>query len=252
MIDYDHKLNAHGVDGPRAAFGAIFSEQRPQSLLDVGCGTGTWMRAALDVGIDDIIGIDGVTVQDALLVVPRQRVCVQDLTQPWNLHRKFDAVLCLEVAEHLDEAHADTLIDSLVKHSDWIVFSAACPGQGGQHHVNCQWPMYWQELFNAHGYVCDDRVRWRLWEDSRIEPWYRQNLFVARRNSTLAGTEPRLLPVMHPEIHKMITNQAVNQSFETHVGHINIGRMPVGWYLSTPPRALVSKVSRFVRRRLGT
>jgi len=78
------------------------------------------------------------------------------LTRSWDLKRKFDAVLCLEVAEHLDSAFAPTLIDALIKHGNLIYFSAACPGQTGQHHVNCQWPVYWQQLFNERGFACED------------------------------------------------------------------------------------------------
>ena len=65
---------------------------------------------------------------------------VVDLTVPWTLERKFETALCLEVAEHLEETSSSLLIKMLTAHADTIVFSAPCPGQNGQHHVNCQWP----------------------------------------------------------------------------------------------------------------
>jgi SAM-dependent methyltransferase len=249
MIEYDHTRNVHGLDGPRAAFTAIFTE-RPQSFLDVGCGTGTWLRAALDEGVKDVAGIDGVRLSDELLVVPKQHVLVQDLTKGWNLNRKFDAVVCLEVAEHLDKSHARTLVAALVQHGDLIVFSAACPEQSGEHHVNCQWPAYWQKMFNDFGYVCDDAVRWRIWDDSRIEPWYRQNLFIARRDPNLAGKERRLPAVLHPLIHTTIVNQAVAAPFSEHIAAIADGKMNVGWYALVPFQAVARKARRWAMRKL--
>ena len=57
-------------------------------------------------GVPDILGIDGVDVSERQLLIPRKSFCQHDLTQPWDLGRQFDAVLCLEVAEHLAEARA--------------------------------------------------------------------------------------------------------------------------------------------------
>ena len=199
-INYDHSLNGHTLQGPHSAFSLIFAGATPKSLLDVGCGTGTWLKAAMDLGVDDLLGLDGIQVPTGQLHVPKELILHHNLTLPWNLKRKFDAVMCLEVAEHLDNSFAETLIDALVLHGDTIYFSAACPGQIGQHHVNCQWPAYWQQMFNSRGYACEDSLRWRIWDEDRIEPWYRQNLFVARRAPWEAGHEPRIKGVVHPDI----------------------------------------------------
>jgi len=40
----------HTLQGAAAALSAIFGSGAPKSLLDVGCGTGTWLRAAMDLG----------------------------------------------------------------------------------------------------------------------------------------------------------------------------------------------------------
>ena len=92
------------------------------------------------------------------------------------------------------------LVTSIVDHADTVLFSAACPDQFGQHPVNCQWPKYWQDLFNGHGFACDESIRWSIWIDSRIEPWYRQNIFFARYNPENAGREKRISPVIHPDM----------------------------------------------------
>ena len=242
-IDYDHSQNRHTISGPRAAIPLIFPDAKPQSLLDVGCGMGTWLKAAQESGIADVFGVDGIAIPPDRLLISRSCFRLQDLTRPWNLGRKFEVVLCLEVAEHLDEQFAGVLIDALVTHSDCVVFSAACPGQEGQHHVNCQWPDYWQGLFNDRGFVCADELRWRIWQDERVEPWYRQNIFIARRaEAGLAGREPRLKSAVHPDNIAGI----VNTNIARHNHFVQAGGMPFKWYLKLPFSVLTGRLRRMV------
>jgi SAM-dependent methyltransferase len=243
-IDYDHIGNLHTVQGATSALSKAFSPHVPITLLDVGCGTGTWLRAAADLGVLQVVGVDGVVVAESHLHVPRSNIEHCDLTASFDLGRRFDVVLCLEVAEHIPESAAATLISSIVGHSDKVLFSAACPGQPGQHHVNCQWPDYWQCLFNSHGFVCDDSIRWQIWEDSRIEPWYRQNIFWARHDPLKAGQEPRLRPVIHPELVESLSRTFVTKAVHKELQLIAAGSMRWSWYFAIPMRAAFAKVVR--------
>lgn len=150
----------------------------PTSVLDVGCGRGTWLQQWRILGVSDVIGVDGDYVARESLVVPPECFTPHDLQQPFRLGRKFDLVECLEVAEHIPNASADTLIDSLCAHADVILFSAAVPGQGGEFHVNEQPYSYWRAKFRARGYAMLDVVRPRVIANPRIEPWYRYNCFL--------------------------------------------------------------------------
>jgi SAM-dependent methyltransferase len=240
-IDYDHKKNFHSVDGAAAALSTILNPSVPESLLDVGCGTGTWLRAAIDLGVSTVFGVDGVVVALEDLHVAKTKIEYLNLSRPFNLGRRFDVALCLEVAEHLPESSSDSLISSIIIHSDLILFSAACPGQPGQHHVNCQWPIFWQSIFNKHGFACDDSVRWQIWDDSRIPSWYRQNIFWARRDSENAGREPRLKAVIHPDLLHDVARATVAKDIKN-------GNMPVTWYVTTPALAAVAKLQKLIRR----
>lgn len=152
-----------------------------RSVVDVGCGIGIWLVEAEAMGCD-ITGVDGPWLDRSKLLVPEDRVVQRDLEGDIDLvrdlGRSFDLVVSLEVAEHLSDAAAPTFVKSLVNHGEMVLFSAAVPEQGGAHHVNEQWPSYWQRLFAAQGYVCIDLLRPNLWIDHEIGPWYRQNLLL--------------------------------------------------------------------------
>ena len=244
-IDYDHDRNLHTAEGPRHAFQRIFSDGLPRSVLDVGCGTGTWLKAAIDSGVTDVFGVDGIVVPTGAFLVSRQLFLQQDLSRPWSLGRRFDVALCLEVAEHLDEACAGTLVDSLTAHAHRIVFSAACPGQPGQHHVNCQWPQWWQKRFNDRGFTCHDTIRWRIWDETEIEPWYRQNIFEARCDEARAGMEPRIPSVIHPDF---VVDVAWREITHRHLRQVEDGSLPLWWYLTAPWKALGKALARKVGR----
>lgn len=250
-IDYDHAKNGHGETGPRRALPLMLDGDIPVSLLDVGCGLGAWTKAALGLGIKDVVGIDGIDIDAAKLWFPSSMFQRHDLSRPLDLGRTFEAVLCLEVAEHLENYSAPVLVRTLTRHAPRIFFSAAVPGQSGQHHVNCQWPVYWQTLFNREGFVCEDRIRWMIWNAPDIEPWYRQNLFVARHDPDRAGKEPRIPAVRHPDMppdcdHPLSPGQ-IEAIRDGVVAQIETGSMPAGWY----PKVLFKAVGGKLRRHLS-
>jgi SAM-dependent methyltransferase len=169
---------------------------RPSSVLDVGCGVGSWLRAwAHDGSVTTLAGVDGEHVTELLPAPVRPLFRAHDLTTPLALKRKFDLVTCLEVAEHLPPRSARTLVESLCRHGDVVAFSAAVPGQDGIGHINLHWPSYWAKLFGEHGYQAYDAVRQRIWWDQRVEWWYRQNLIVFAKPRAAAA-----LPISKCEI----------------------------------------------------
>jgi len=172
---------------------------RPASVLDVGCGAGTWLAAWRTAGVSDVLGIDGDYVDRTKLQIPSDTFVPVDLQQSFSLGRTFDLVQTLEVAEHLDETCADTFVESLARHGDTVLFSAAVPGQGGTHHVNEQWPSYWAKKFAKAGYTCYDIMRPRIWADPGILWWYRQNILLFARGRSFGGAETPL-DLVHPEI----------------------------------------------------
>jgi len=144
------------------------------SIADFGCGQGAWLQAWSGTGAE-IIGLDGDYVDRSRLLIPPHAFLPADLAAPVRLGRRFDLVQSLEVAEHLPLAHAGMFIDTLTSHADAVLFSAAVPGQGGEHHVNEQPLELWRGLFAARGYRAVDLVRPAVLRNAAVQKWYRCN-----------------------------------------------------------------------------
>ncbi|HLI20222.1 MAG TPA: class I SAM-dependent methyltransferase [Stellaceae bacterium] len=149
-----------------------------RSVCDVGCGTATWLSVFIAAGVTEVMGVDGDYVDRKMLRIPATKFRPADLNRPFALGRRFDAAMSLEVAEHLRPERAPGLVSDLTALAPVVIFSAAIPGQGGTEHINEQWPDYWANLFSEHDYVLTDPIRPRLWDNEKVDPWYRQNMFV--------------------------------------------------------------------------
>ena len=200
--DFYANRRQHTLHAARRILRALPNALPMRHLADVGCGTGTFLAAALELGTAKVFGIEGDWVTPAMLDDPRIAFEARNLEQPFD-GPQVDLVLSLEVAEHLSPARAEGFVKDLVAMAPAVLFSAAIPGQGGVGHVNEQWQSYWANLFAAQGYRAHDVVRLRIWTDEAVPAWYRQNIVLYLRPDigdalNLTPTEPALLDTVHP------------------------------------------------------
>ncbi len=174
---YDY-IDAGSRRSARAVAGLLLPEMTIASLLDIGAGHGAWAAEWLAAGVKDVVAVDGDYVERDQLAIPATNFVAHDLATPLDLKRRFDLVQTLEVAEHLPAAKADLFVDNLIAHGDVILFSAAVPHQGGEHHVNEQPPEYWRAKFAARGFAPFDFIRPALADQPGVMPWYRFNSYV--------------------------------------------------------------------------
>jgi len=170
--------------------GLVASALRPASVVDIGCGQGSWIAEWIKAGVADCAGVDGDYVDRSRLVMPGGQFRAHDLGKPFDLGRRFDLVESFETAEHIDPASADMFVANLTRHGDLVLFSAAVPGQGGESHINEQPPDYWRQKFLAQGYMAYDWLRPRIRSFSEVEPWYRFNTLLFATHEGAARLPP--------------------------------------------------------------
>jgi SAM-dependent methyltransferase len=114
-----------------------------ESVLDLGCGSGNAALYFHRKGLR-VVAVDGLAENVTNGMYPAIK---QDITTG-PVVTKVDLVHCQEVVEHIDEAHLNNLMASLVT-GKIILLTHATPGQSGYHHVNEQPMEYWRHHFAA-------------------------------------------------------------------------------------------------------
>lgn len=154
---------------------------KPTSIVDFGCGVGSWLAAAKELGFNRVKGFDGNYVSKDLLLINENEFFDLDLSKTESYvfpNETFDLAISLEVAEHLPINSAQNFVDTLCQHSNLVLFSAAIPYQGGHGHINENWLEYWSYFFKLNNYIPVDIVRKSIWTNKNVCWWYRQNTIV--------------------------------------------------------------------------
>ncbi len=210
---YDHKFYDAIRSGSRRSaevvIPIVLELIQAKAVVDVGCGDGTWLAVFRELGVKDMLGLDGEYVDRRQLQIPELEFRPTDLSRPFALERSFDLAISLEVAEHLPAESAEGFVRSITRLAPVVLFSAAIPFQGGTNHLNEQWPDYWTGLFGKYRYLAIDCIRPRTWDDDRVEFWYRQNCFLYASAAVIDSrdvfskayevTNPRQLRLVHPQ-----------------------------------------------------
>lgn len=201
----------------------------PTSVVDVGCAEGTWLAAWRDLDVPRLIGLDGEYVD-------RHRLRIEpDTFTPFDLStladdgaadalvaragQRFDLAMSLEVAEHLPEQAAASLVGTLCRLAPVVLFSAAVPYQGGTGHLTERLPSFWASLFSARNYRAVDAIRAQIWDDRSVEWWYRQNTLLFASDDALAVNAPlrearartsdHALDLIHPAHYRRVVRWAI-------------------------------------------
>lgn len=176
---YEKRKNEPWRSDYQAVSEAILELYQPDSVIDFGCAVGGHLEVFYEAGCT----IQGVEAHPAAIenaLVPAEYIHQHDLRNSYLTDKRFDIALCIEVAEHLPKASADILVDSLCNASDTVIFTAASPGQSGEHHINLQPKKYWIDKFEERGMIYKPKVvsQLRSKMDLEIAYWISDNLMV--------------------------------------------------------------------------
>ena len=205
-VKYVHTSRIHNMDAPRIIVKNILEIIKPKSVVDFGCGVGTFLKAFKENNVNDVLGLDGPWASKDLMSIYLKLEDFRevDLEKEINLDKKYDLAISLEVAEHLSESSADILVKNLTLSSDIILFSAAIPFQGGQNHINEQFVDYWENKFLKQKFVFVDVLRSKIWNEKEVNWWYKQNTFLVIKNERLNSINLGVYPennntLIHPD-----------------------------------------------------
>jgi SAM-dependent methyltransferase len=158
----------------------------PKSVIDLGCGNGLYPLLYTHLGVEDVLGVDGIE-RDAT-VLGSESYTKADLQQPLDAGRKFDLVVCLEVVEHITPDSTDILIDSVARHAhEHILFSMAEPGQPGNGHINCKTIAQVLDMWALRGWHPDLTSTLGLRAVSTMS-WFRRNIVLLEYTGDTAET----------------------------------------------------------------
>ena len=150
------------------------------SVADFGALDGHYATWLNDTGLVSGFAFDGVS---GISEITEGRVQYLDLAQPFTLWRRFDWLLCLEVAEHIAREHETVFLSNLARHATWgIVLSWAPPHVEGEGHVNCRPLEESRDLVEALGFAQDEYAT-RMLRASAELSWIAESVALYRRVS---------------------------------------------------------------------
>lgn len=151
----------------------IFEEKEINDVVDFGCGPGKYVKRFIESG-RQCIGYDGNPHTPKYTNGTCQ---VLDLSEVFNLNKKFDCVVSLEVGEHIPKEYEQIFIDNIASHTNrFLICSWAVPGQGGDGHVNCQTNEYIIEEISKRGFEINSNLTKRIRNASSLS-WFKNTLF---------------------------------------------------------------------------
>lgn len=208
IMKFNYPPSLYNTDSAEIILPLVYQIKPFNSVLDIGCGNGSWLTIAKKTGANEIFGLDG-SGSENMLIEPSEFKLI-DLSKDFTLDKKFDLTICLEVAEHLPLASAKQFIDNVSKTSNIILFSAAIPEQGGDMHLNENVPQFWNDLFKQNDFHPVDNIRHQIWNNEKIKWWYRQNTILYAHKSEVEILKNNLSTVnyyIHPELYNYKINE---------------------------------------------
>lgn len=186
--DFFNNLVEGSYRSAKSVLPLVVNLLNPRSVVDLGCGVGVWLKAFKELGVEDILAVEGEYVKNQNTYISKEYYQYHNLELEFLTNKRYDLAVSLEVGEHLSPESAISFVNSLCKLSDVVLFSTAIKGQEGTMHINEQFPEYWAKLFTINNFVPIDYIRPRIWDNNDIEVWYRQNILLYVNKSFL----PRL------------------------------------------------------------
>ena len=153
-----------------------------KSMVDFGCGIGSYIEGAKRAGIDNVLGFE--LMSDFAIKYASDDI--KDYIKQGNLYEniecgKWDCVLSIEVAEHIPKERANIFVDNLTNACNKMIILSASDTYSGTGHFNPQLKDYWISKIEIRGIkyskdltnkVCE------IWRNAKGESYIISHLMV--------------------------------------------------------------------------
>ncbi len=170
----------HTIEYQTKTFQWYIDKFKPKSVVDFGCGIGTYLKTAFDNGIKELKGYDigGEFAKKYTPAEVQQFIEYKDCTKPISFshsissqnpdflkkvkNTSYDCIISFETAEHIDPEGTDVFINNIIAAAEriksTILFTAAPPGQEGCGHINMHPKEFWIDKFfnQSFGFIKPD------------------------------------------------------------------------------------------------
>jgi 2-polyprenyl-3-methyl-5-hydroxy-6-metoxy-1,4-benzoquinol methylase len=160
------------------ALGSYLFVTGHKTVVDFGCGLGDYAKAFKGFKLE-VEAFDGNPNTELLTGGIGS---VLDLSKPFYLQKKFDAVMSLEVGEHIPAEFEALFLDNICKHAiKTLIISWAIEGQGGDGHVNCKNNDYIIYEVEQRGFKYNKKASEELRKATTNASWFANTLMIFKK-----------------------------------------------------------------------
>ena len=148
-----------------------------KSVVDFGCGMADYTKTFLQ----NQIKTDAFDGNPNTNLLTNGIASTLDLSKDFDLKKKYDCVLTLEVGEHIPKEYEAIFLDNISNHTNnFVILSWAVEGQGGDGHVNCKNNDYIINQMKLRNFTYDIENSNLLRKDS-IVSWFKNTIMVFKK-----------------------------------------------------------------------
>ena len=167
----------------------LYNELKINSVLDLGCGVGSYLEGFYNAGCKDLLGIELNFNKAKKYIVDNisSFIIEGDATIELNLNRKFDCVISFEVGEHIEPDGMEMFVNNLVLYSNkYIILTVAPPGQRGTGHINLLDKNIWINCIISKGFLYQENLveKYKIkWKEFKVNNYIINNLIVFKKRN---------------------------------------------------------------------
>lgn len=152
----------------------LLKEKSIKDCIDFGCGMGLYAKFLNDnhISCDCFDGNPDTAKLTANLCK------TLDLSNNFDLNKKYNCVISLEVGEHIPKEYENIFIQNITKHiGKLLILSWAIPGQVGNGHINLRSNDYIISIMKKQELLYDKDLSERLRKSSQLW-WFKNTIMV--------------------------------------------------------------------------